>query len=88
MVTCLECDPEHSERIYLLDNYSNVFRIYENSDGKTVVQQAGNLTAHSLDEELRDLKNLPWATICISQRAIKFETYCFSMNTQFYWKIN
>ena len=25
MVTCLECDPEHSERIYLLDNYSNVF---------------------------------------------------------------
>ena len=88
MVAGLESDPENPNCIYLIDDYQNVFQIYENSDQESEYQLICNLSPHSLDDELKEVKNTPWATLCLSKRAIQIENYCFSMMTQFYWKIH
>ena len=52
-----------------------------------MVQLTGNLSSHSLEGELKEMKNTPWATVCLSNRVIKIDRYCFSLHTSFFWKI-
>lgn len=35
-----------------------------------------------------EIQKKAWAQFCISERVIKVQNYCFSMNTSFFWKQN
>ena len=39
-----------------------------------------------LEEELQEKARLPWVTMSITQRVLKIQNYCFSLNTNFLWK--
>ena len=48
MIVGLESDPEDFNNFYLIDDFQNVFQIYENKEGKGVVHSRISLVMHSL----------------------------------------
>ena len=61
LIVALEIDPLNQKYLYLVDDYQNVYHIYENNEGKGIVQSCYNLEIHSLEDELKEVKKTPWA---------------------------
>ena len=44
-----------------------------------------DMSTHELEDEIEQIENLPWTSIPITQRVLRFEDFSFSLRSHFYW---
>ena len=84
----IELDPENTNLIYLIDDFQNVISLRENMDEKVSIDSTVSLTPHNMEDELKEFQKRPWNSVCICDRTINLNNYCFSINTKFFWNGN
>ena len=53
------------------------------ADGKARLKSIIDLSDHSMEDEINRLERKPWTSIVITNRALKIEQTCVSLNSEF-----
>ena len=86
MIVSFDFDPENSRNIYLVEDDQNVSKIVDNGEGKGVKEASHSLAAFSIQADLKEILKRPWASVSVTERMVKLDELCLSMNSSLFWK--
>ena len=75
------------DNLFLVDDDQKILTLLDKGEGqKAVIKEVFDMSVHSLEDELIQFDQSPWKSISISHRAITFDEYYFSTQTNLIWK--